>query len=90
MTTYRIAVIGGTGPQGKGLGYRFARAGHSVVLGSRSADTLSGLGPDPVRTGDRLPVGVPAGEPAAVEVPAPPADGPLRLHRGPRAVTATR
>lgn len=55
------------------------------VLGSRSADTLSGLGPDPVRTGDRLPVGVPAGEPAAVEVPAPPADGPLRLHRGPRA-----
>ncbi|WP_341242884.1 NADPH-dependent F420 reductase [uncultured Nocardioides sp.] len=38
MTTYRIAVIGGTGPQGKGLGYRFARAGHSVVLGSRSAE----------------------------------------------------
>ncbi len=38
MTTYRIAVIGGTGPQGKGLGYRFARHGHSVVLGSRSAE----------------------------------------------------
>ncbi len=38
MTTYRIAVIGGTGPQGKGLGYRFAKAGHSVVLGSRSAE----------------------------------------------------
>ncbi|GHJ61085.1 NADPH-dependent F420 reductase [Nocardioides sp. OK12] len=37
-TTYRIAVIGGTGPQGKGLGYRFAKAGHSVVLGSRSAE----------------------------------------------------
>lgn len=37
-TTYRIAVIGGTGPQGKGLGYRFARAGHDVVLGSRSAE----------------------------------------------------
>lgn len=35
---YRIAVIGGTGPQGKGLGYRFARHGHTVVLGSRSAD----------------------------------------------------
>jgi len=33
-----IAVIGGTGPQGKGLGYRFARAGHDVVLGSRSQD----------------------------------------------------
>ena len=43
MTTYRIAVIGGTGPQGKGLGYRFARAGHSVVLGSRSCSALSGF-----------------------------------------------
>lgn len=38
MTTYRIAVIGGTGPQGRALGYRFARHGHSVVLGSRSAE----------------------------------------------------
>ncbi len=38
MTTHRIAVIGGTGPQGKGLGYRFARHGHSVVLGSRAAE----------------------------------------------------
>ena len=38
MTSYRIAVMGGTGPQGKGLGYRFARHGHTVVLGSRSAE----------------------------------------------------
>ena len=38
MTTFRIAVIGGTGPQGKGLGYRFAKHGHEVVLGSRSAE----------------------------------------------------
>jgi len=37
VTSYRIAVIGGTGPQGKGLAYRFARHGHGVVLGSRSA-----------------------------------------------------
>jgi 8-hydroxy-5-deazaflavin:NADPH oxidoreductase len=36
--TYRIAVMGGTGPQGKGLGYRFAKHGHSVVLGSRAAE----------------------------------------------------
>lgn len=36
--TYRIAVIGGTGPQGKGLAYRFARHGHDVVIGSRSAE----------------------------------------------------
>ena len=38
QNTYRIAVVGGTGPQGKGLGYRFARHGHTVVLGSRSAE----------------------------------------------------
>ena len=38
LATYRIAVVGGTGPQGKGLGYRFARHGHEVVLGSRAAD----------------------------------------------------
>ncbi|NUR10133.1 MAG: NADPH-dependent F420 reductase [Nocardioidaceae bacterium] len=37
-TTYDIAVIGGTGPQGRGLGYRWARHGHRVVLGSRSAE----------------------------------------------------
>lgn len=38
MTSYRIAVIGGTGPQGKALGYRFARHGHTVVLGSRAEE----------------------------------------------------
>ncbi|MFC6287720.1 NADPH-dependent F420 reductase [Nocardioides sp. GCM10027113] len=36
--SFRVAVVGGTGPQGKGLGYRFARHGHTVVLGSRSAE----------------------------------------------------
>jgi NADPH-dependent F420 reductase len=33
---HKIGIIGGTGPQGKGLAYRFAAAGHSVVIGSRS------------------------------------------------------
>jgi NADPH-dependent F420 reductase len=33
-----IAVVGGTGPQGRGLGYRFARHGYDVLLGSRSAE----------------------------------------------------
>jgi 8-hydroxy-5-deazaflavin:NADPH oxidoreductase len=37
-STFRIAVMGGTGPQGKGLGYRFAKHGHAVVLGSRAAE----------------------------------------------------
>jgi 8-hydroxy-5-deazaflavin:NADPH oxidoreductase len=38
VTTYDVAVIGGTGPQGKGLAYRWARHGHRVVLGSRSPE----------------------------------------------------
>ncbi len=35
---HTIAVIGGTGPQGRGLAYRFARHGNDVVIGSRAAD----------------------------------------------------
>jgi hypothetical protein len=34
----RIGIIGGTGPQGKGLAYRFALRGHEVVIGSRSLE----------------------------------------------------
>ncbi|MCL6732649.1 NADPH-dependent F420 reductase [Streptomyces neyagawaensis] len=33
-----IGVLGGTGPQGKGLAYRFAKAGQKVIIGSRAAD----------------------------------------------------
>ncbi len=32
-----IAVLGGTGPEGYGLALRWARAGESVVIGSRDA-----------------------------------------------------
>lgn len=32
-----IAVLGGTGPEGSGLGLRFARAGETVIIGSRDA-----------------------------------------------------
>lgn len=38
MSTTSIAIMGGTGPQGTGLGYRLARAGHEVILGSRSEE----------------------------------------------------
>jgi len=34
----RIGFIGGTGPEGKGLAYRFALAGHEIVIGSRNAE----------------------------------------------------
>jgi 8-hydroxy-5-deazaflavin:NADPH oxidoreductase len=31
-----VGILGGTGDQGRGLAYRFARAGHHVLIGSRS------------------------------------------------------
>ena len=34
---HTIALIGGTGPEGRGLATRFALAGHRVILGSRDA-----------------------------------------------------
>lgn len=33
-----VGIIGGTGDQGRGLAYRFARAGQSVLIGSRTAE----------------------------------------------------
>ena len=43
----RIAIVGGTGPEGRGLALRLAMAGHEVVIGSRdagrAADAASGL-----------------------------------------------
>ena len=45
-----VAVLGGTGPQGRGLARRFAQAGIPVVIGSRSAEraaeTATELGED--------------------------------------------
>jgi NADPH-dependent F420 reductase len=38
LTATTVAVLGGTGPQGRGLARRFADAGLPVVIGSRSAD----------------------------------------------------
>jgi NADPH-dependent F420 reductase len=33
-----VGVLGGTGPQGRGLAYRLARAGQKVIVGSRAVD----------------------------------------------------
>ncbi|MCW2775805.1 MAG: reduced coenzyme oxidoreductase [Nocardioides sp.] len=38
LTGKTVAVLGGTGPQGRGLARRFAAAGIPVVIGSRSAE----------------------------------------------------
>ncbi|MEU9476015.1 biotin-dependent carboxyltransferase family protein [Streptomyces sp. NPDC048191] len=58
------------------------------VLGSRSTDLLSGLGPAPLRDGDLLPLGAPAQQPAlpaGAPWPAPPTELTLPLRLGPRA-----
>ncbi len=34
----RIAIVGGTGPEGRGLALRWARAGESVIIGSRDPE----------------------------------------------------
>ncbi|GHJ12161.1 5-oxoprolinase subunit C family protein [Micromonospora sp. AKA38] len=57
------------------------------VLGSRSTDTLSGLGPPPLRDGDRLPLGAPAGPPPPVDLtvtPPVPTEVSLAVRPGPR------
>lgn len=36
--TERIALLGGTGKEGKGLAYRWAKAGYDVVIGSRQVE----------------------------------------------------
>ncbi|MFG1738089.1 biotin-dependent carboxyltransferase family protein [Micromonospora chalcea] len=57
------------------------------VLGSRATDTLSGLGPPPLRAGDRLPLGTPSGPPPSVDLTVPgPVPDELRLtvRPGPR------
>ncbi|MEV0950582.1 urea amidolyase family protein [Promicromonospora sp. NPDC050249] len=64
-------------PPARGVrAYVAVRGGIDVppVLGSRATDVLAGLGPDPLRSGDLLPVGsqergVPAVEPPTVESP---------------------
>lgn len=56
----KIAVLGGTGAEGSGLAYRWAAAGHQVVLGSRdgaraqaaAAELNTLLGADKVRGTD--------------------------------------
>ncbi|MFG1942580.1 biotin-dependent carboxyltransferase family protein [Nonomuraea sp. NPDC048826] len=69
--------------------YLAVRGGIAVepVLGSRSTDSLSGLGPPPLRAGTVLPVGPAAGL-AEIEVDLAPPPGPrpavLRVLPGPR------
>lgn len=77
------------GAAGSGLRrYLAVRGGLDVepVLGSRSRDTLAGLGPPPLRTGDRVPIGPTPERPVPFHDLAVPsrASGRWGLWRGPR------
>jgi NADPH-dependent F420 reductase len=60
MSELKIAVLGGTGAEGSGLAYRWAAAGHRVVIGSRerskaeaaAAELNTLLGADKLRGAD--------------------------------------
>jgi biotin-dependent carboxylase-like uncharacterized protein len=76
------------GPATEGLRSYVALAGGidvEPVLGSRSSDLLSGLGPRPLASGDRLPLGDPGRVPVGTDVVARPRAAELRLVLGPRA-----
>lgn len=49
-----VAVIGGTGALGNGLAWRLARAGHTVIIGSRSAEKAQHAAAE-METGDGTP-----------------------------------
>jgi biotin-dependent carboxylase-like uncharacterized protein len=89
LSTRAGAVVGIAAATAGARSYLAVAGGIDVprVLGSRSTDTLSGLGPAPLRAGDVLALGMPDGDPAPVDfVPArAPGDAiTVRLHRGPR------
>ena len=55
----QVAIVGGTGKEGRGMALRWARAGHAVLVGSRdgaraelAAAELSALAGTPIRGGD--------------------------------------
>ena len=64
VSALSVAILGGTGDQGRGLAYRFARAGHAVLIGSRTpergraaADDIGSLLADTTLLGDRAGAG---------------------------------
>jgi len=50
--THTIALVGGTGPEGRGLATRFALAGHRVIIGSREAERAAAAA---IAVADRIP-----------------------------------
>lgn len=89
--TVRAGAEVSVGPAVRGVRSYLAVAGGLAVepvLGSRSTDTLAGVGPPVLRDGDELPIGSPETPPSAVDVDAVRRPGRpvvLRIETGPRA-----
>ena len=47
-----VGILGGTGPQGRGLARRLAAAGHPVIIGSRSAERAQQVAAEYAEVGD--------------------------------------
>ena len=47
-----VGILGGTGPQGRGLARRLAAAGHQVIIGSRSAERAQQVAAEYAEVGD--------------------------------------
>ncbi|WP_433046232.1 NADPH-dependent F420 reductase [Dactylosporangium sp. CS-033363] len=75
----RIAVIGGTGPQGRGLAFRLATAGHTAILGSRDAARASAAAAELGQPGITGAANLDAAKSAAVVLLAVPYDGHAEL-----------
>lgn len=55
----KIAILGGTGAEGAGLGFRWAAAGHHIIIGSRTAERAQA-------SADELTAALPTGAPAMI------------------------
>ena len=55
MASDSVAILGGTGPEGRGLALRWARAGVAVVIGSRDATRAATIAAE-LAPGDALPL----------------------------------
>ena len=75
-----IGVLGGTGPQGRGLAKRFAAAGLALIVGSRSADRANAVA-DQLEGGVRGDCNEEVARKSDIVIVAVPWDGHLELLR---------
>ena len=89
-----IAILGGTGKEGAGLALRWARAGHSIIIGSRDAERARAKATELREQSKKLPIvghtNLEAAELGEIIVVALPAAGLAATLPELRAATATK